>query len=205
MIDECGAGRVHLSPGATLELRVGVGPLSASPWSRSSERRYRRWPMPADPLYPFYWLAPFPPVSSARVPLAIYAGRELVGRMVIGPDPAHLFRAWFGIQLHPLYVGQGIGSWALPWLCRYAFSEGYGRLCLHVSAVNARALALYHRLGFAPVSAHAAPVQWSFHSSQLPLTIRPPWSPSLLVSPLVGLYPHQLLYWRMERSLVVLS
>lgn len=75
--------------------------------------------------------------------------RELVGFLSTTPD-------WFGddeglrivIGIREAYTGQGIGTRLFTALDAWARQAGVRRLHLTVETDNARALALYHKMGF---------------------------------------------------------
>jgi RimJ/RimL family protein N-acetyltransferase len=82
--------------------------------------------------------------------------RGLVGFLSTSPD-------WFGVDqglrivvgIREAYTGQGIGTRLFTALDAWARQAGVRRLHLTVETDNARALALYHKMGFA-IEGHIA-------------------------------------------------
>jgi RimJ/RimL family protein N-acetyltransferase len=75
--------------------------------------------------------------------------RGLVGFLSTTPDwfvAGHSLRIVIGIR--EAYTGQGIGTRLFTALDAWARKAGIGRLHLTVETDNARALALYHKMGF---------------------------------------------------------
>lgn len=63
---------------------------------------------------------------------------------------------------HPQYTGRGYAQHLLALLCNAAFDRGFAPF-LHVYSDNARAIAVYRKLGFTD---RASPPLWSLHKAQ---------------------------------------
>jgi RimJ/RimL family protein N-acetyltransferase len=64
------------------------------------------------------------------------------------PFPSHAHRGALGMGLLPAYRGRGLGRTLLDATLAQAFRSGFVRVELDVRADNARAIALYDRVGF---------------------------------------------------------
>jgi RimJ/RimL family protein N-acetyltransferase len=62
--------------------------------------------------------------------------------------PAHAHRGTLGMGIVRAYRGCGLGTWLINATLEAAFGAGFVRVELNVHAENARAIALYEKVGF---------------------------------------------------------
>jgi GNAT superfamily N-acetyltransferase len=73
---------------------------------------------------------------------------RLMGTCFYHPRQTHV--ALGIMNVHPNYMGQGVGRALLDYVCSYTDSNGYGALRLTSSALNLDSFSLYTRAGFVP-------------------------------------------------------
>jgi ribosomal protein S18 acetylase RimI-like enzyme len=83
----------------------------------------------------------------------ITAGGKDIGMIDVEHRPGEIYLA--RIEVHPHYQGHGIGSRLIRALIDEATQKGQA-LVLDVLTVNARALALYQRLGMTEIAQHGS-------------------------------------------------
>jgi aminoglycoside 6'-N-acetyltransferase len=85
--------------------------------------------------------------------LAIEAGGELVGLLLLGEEDYPMYRhASLDIAIATAHQGRGLGPEALRLAIRHLIEErGHHRFTIDPAAANERAIRAYSRLGFKPV------------------------------------------------------
>jgi RimJ/RimL family protein N-acetyltransferase len=89
-------------------------------------------------------------ISSGNPQFVALAEAEVVGWCDIRRHffPAHAHRRTLGMGIIPRYRGRGLGRRLIDATLAAAFDAGFVRIELDVHADNARAIALYDRVGF---------------------------------------------------------
>jgi ribosomal protein S18 acetylase RimI-like enzyme len=89
-------------------------------------------------------------IANRSVQFVAFSGSELVGWADVLPKerPIHAHIGALGIGVLPAFRGKGVGLALMQAALQGARRRGYARIELTVRAGNARAIALYEKLGF---------------------------------------------------------
>jgi len=114
---------------------------------------YGNMPDLADPVGA--WVAHLAGLDGRGQALVARLGDRLVGAATIRRGDTGAYAGWWlsGMTVCPRYRGAGAGQELLRRALAMARQAGAGRVYLRVSLRNRAALALYHKIGFRPVSA----------------------------------------------------